>query len=110
MTFSPKMIALTLAAPLVLAAPALAQTTGEMIDNCVAEMQDISGTTFADTTYKFKSIRGSSAKKLTFDMNAGDMSETVVCKVKRGNITAIDWPETVTAALENTQEQVADIS
>lgn len=110
MTFSPKLFALTLAAPLALGAPALADTTGEMIDSCVSEMQSVSGPAFADTTYKFKGIRGSSTKKLSFEMKAGDMDETVVCKVRRGSISAIEWPETVVAALEIAPEAPADKS
>lgn len=110
MTFSPKAIALGLASTLVLATPAVAQTTGESIDQCLVTMEAEAGATFADATYKFKKIRGSSTKKLTFTMTDGEMKETVVCKVRRGEIKDIEWPATVVASLEEATDSVADNS
>ena len=108
MTFSPKMIALGLASTLVLSAPAVAESTGESIDRCLVGMAAEAGDTYAGATYKFKNIRGSSTKKLTFTMTDGDMNEAVVCKVRRGEIKDIEWPAIVVASLEAATETVAD--
>lgn len=110
MRISPRLLTLALAAPLALSGPALADTTGESIDKCVAAMEAASGETYSEASYRFKRIRGSSTKKLQFEMRGVDVSDWVTCKVRRGEVTEIEWPETVLANLTPETEDSANNS
>ncbi len=102
MAFSPRLLLLSVASLGVMSAPAIADTGGEAIDMCMAELEAQTAQA-GSPEFKFKGMRGASVKKVKFTVRMNDDSDTVVCKVKRGEITEIEWPAFVTAALENTE-------
>lgn len=40
---------------------------------------------------KFKSLSGGGVQKIAFEVNASGDKRTVVCKIKRGEVIALDW-------------------
>lgn len=57
------------------------------VDLCAAALEAEIGNAEA---INFKSIRGVSAKTITFEVETADGLQTVDCKVKRGEVTALD--------------------
>ena len=44
-----------------------------------------------DVDVKFKSLSGGRVQSIAFEARAGGEKNTVVCKVKRGEVIALDW-------------------
>ncbi len=75
-----------------LAAPAALADTGENIDTCLAALEAKTAEVDSDATFKFRKARGSRTQELRFRMRHDGGSDTVVCKVKSGEIVDIEWP------------------
>lgn len=65
--------------------------SGEQADfqKCLTALQ--AETADASAAYEFKSMRGASLRRLSFEMNNGESTKDVVCKVKRGAVIDLDW-------------------
>jgi len=103
MAFSPRLFAAAAAGAALMTAPAFADSTAEYTDLCIAQFETDTAAHFEDTTFKFKGVRGSSAKKIYFKATLDGETDTVVCKVRRGEITEIVWPAVVEAKLSLTK-------
>ncbi len=110
MAFPPKTILAAFACSIAFGAPAFADSIADSADLCLDQLEAESTGQLENATYKFKGARGSSVKKLTFKMRLDGETEKVVCKVKRGEITEIEWPEIVTALKIEDAAVVADNS
>jgi len=102
MAFSPRVLLLSVTSLGVMSAPAVADTGGEAIDMCMAELEAQTAKV-GTPVFKFKGMRGASVKKVKFTVRMNDNADTVICKVKRGEITEIEWPAFVSAALETSE-------
>ena len=91
MSIKPFAIAALSSAALFATTGAMAASTQENLELCQAAFAAEPVLAGDDVTFKFKSIRGGSLKKLTFEMRTGDERETVQCAVKRGEIVDIAW-------------------
>ena len=65
--------------------------SGEQADfqTCLAALQ--AETAEMGDAFEFKSMRGASLRRLSFEMNNGEETKTVVCNVKRGAVIDLDW-------------------
>lgn len=84
-------LAATLALSLGLAAPSHAASNQEMVNLCLLAMKTDT-TTNTETNYRLKSIKGGGTKKVKFETKNGSTSEDVVCKIRGGEVIAIDKP------------------
>ena len=86
---------LALIAPLALSATlasaAHAGSDQEAIDMCRAEMLTQQPTIENADELKFRSVRGSRVRQLTFEYRTEDGRQRAVCKVKRGEIVDVEW-------------------
>ena len=74
-----------------LAASGNAFASGEQSDfqSCIDALHQESAN--ADASFEFKSMRGVSLRRLSFEMKDGQTTKDVVCKVKRGAVVDVDW-------------------
>lgn len=57
----------------------------QCLDQLQAEAAD------ANAAFEFKSMRGASLRRLTFEMTTVGEKKTVVCNIKRGAVVNLDW-------------------
>ena len=75
---------------------ALARGIQEDVNLCQKAFRAESARRYDGAIFRFKSERGSRLRTLTFKMMFADQWYTVVCKVKRGEVVEIVWPEILT--------------
>jgi len=72
-------------------APVHAASNQAMVELCLLALEtDKSSST--DANFRFKSVKGASLKRLKFVMTDGDIRKNVTCKIKGGEVVALDWP------------------
>ena len=77
------------------AAPAVqASSINDDIRSCQTALEEQTPDKFENAEYDFKSVRGSGLKKLKFRIEVNNQrSGIVTCKVRRGDVVAIEWPQ-----------------
>ena len=75
---------------------ALARGLQDDVNLCQTAFKAESDRRYDGAKFKFKSERGSKLRTLTFKMTFADQRYTVDCKVKRGEVVEIVWPEILT--------------
>ena len=63
-------------------------------DDAAKCMQEIrKNPTAADAPLKFKSAHGGRLQRLRFEMTRSGVKQDVICKIRRGVVVDIDWPD-----------------
>ena len=73
-----------------LTSPALADVND---DAQACRQEIIKNEAITDATVVFKSAQGSSMKKLRFELTQAGAKQNIICKIKRGTVVEIIWPE-----------------
>lgn len=72
-----------------LTTPSNAASNQEMVNLCLLAMKTQT-TANEGTSYRLKSIKGGGVKKVKFEASNGIEKKDVVCKIRRGEVIAID--------------------
>ena len=73
-----------------MAPPAFAGIDGDAA-KCMQEIRK--NPTAADALLKFEGVRGGRMQKLRFEMTKSGVKQNVICKIRRGVVVDIDWPD-----------------
>lgn len=65
--------------------------TKEDVAACHKELTEKGQDKYGDAVYTFKSVSGGALRKLVFEVISGEERNSVVCKVRRGDVVELDW-------------------
>ena len=71
-----------------------AADTQDDIATCRAAIAEQAPSDLDLSTLDFERVRGSSLRRLTFEVTRSDGEKVdIVCRVRRGDVVGIDWPD-----------------